>query len=309
MLVKLLVLGRPGSGKTTAFRRINTFMRDREWSVTRIRDYEILRRMFRHDTEQKKFRLADHGGFDVVDFSVLDSALVEVENQVRSHMPAMKENELVIIELARSDYKRGLEPFSSEFLQDAHILFVDADVETCIQRVHQRIVDHVALDNHFVSDHIMRSYYCKDNRPYMKYLAALSTEAYKAGGNSGGIVQCIENAGSRDTFYAAIDGFIAVLLAQVLHLNLLPQSLISNTQIGCMETPRRGFGGQGTAVVAQLDTLGGEGLLQECGRSVEVGGVGKVRQQGCALLVGEVCYDVGSRDNDGLDHQVIKSDL
>jgi len=284
-------------------------MKDREWSVTRIRDYEILQRMFRHDTEKKKFRLADHGGFDVVDFSVLDSALVEVENQVRSHMPAMKENELVIIEFARSDYKTGLEPFSSEFLQNAHILFIDADVETCVQRIHRRVTDHLAVDNHFVSDHILRGYYGNDNRPYMRYLAGLSAEACKKGDGTGGIVQCVENTGSLDAFYAAIDDFIAVVLARVLHLNPPPQSLISNAQIGRVETSRCGFGGQGTAVVAQLDTLAGEGLLQECGRIVEVGGVGQVRQQGCALLVGEACYDVGSRDDGGLDHQVIKSDL
>src|SRR6266487_2364404 len=97
MLIKVFVLGRPGSGKTTAFRRISALLNDKGWPITRIRDYGILQGMSRHEIEGKKFRPADHGGFDVVDFSVLDNALVEVERQVRLRMLTVKEKELIVV--------------------------------------------------------------------------------------------------------------------------------------------------------------------------------------------------------------------
>ncbi len=214
MLIKVFVLGRPGSGKTTAFRRISALLNDKGWPITRIRDYGILQGMSRHEIEGKKFRPADHGGFDVVDFSVLDNALVEVERQVRLRMLTVKEKELIVVEFARSDYKTGLEPFSPEFLQDVHMLFIDADVETCIQRVHQRVANGMVADSHFVSDHILRGYYGNDNRPYMKYLAELSAEAQREGKNTTGVVQCIENTGSLDDFHTAIDDFITAVVEQ-----------------------------------------------------------------------------------------------
>jgi thymidylate kinase len=214
MLIKIFVLGRPGSGKTTAFRRISAIIKDKGWPVTRIRDYGILQSMSRDAIEGKKFRPTDHGGFDVVDFSVLDNALVEVERQVKLRMLTAREKELVVVEFARSDYKTGLEPFSPEFLQDVHMLFIDADVETCIQRVHQRVAKGLAPDSHFVSDHILRGYYGNDNRSYMKYLAELSAEARRGEKSTMGVVQCIENTGSLDDFHTAIDDFIITFVEQ-----------------------------------------------------------------------------------------------
>lgn len=228
MFIKIFVLGRPGSGKTTAFRRVSTLMGNKNWPVTRIRDYGILQRMSRDKIEGKKFRPADYGGFDVIDFSVLDSSLVEVERRVRLHMLTSEENELVVIEFARSDYKTGLTPFSSEFLQGAHILFVDADIETCIQRIHQRVANGLLPDNHFVSDHILRGYYGNDNRPYMKYLAELSAEARRGEKGITSVIQCIENTGSLDDFYMAIGDFIAAVMEQeqgFFNLEMIPYFL------------------------------------------------------------------------------------
>jgi adenylate kinase family enzyme len=213
MLVKLFVLGRPGSGKTTAFYRIKARAEENGWHVSRVRDYKILQSMFQHDIEQKKFRPADHNGFDVIDFSVLNDALLEVERLVKFRMLTTKRNELIIVEFARDEYKAALEVFSPDFLQGTHILFVDADIDTCIQRIHQRISRVLEPDNHFISDTIMRSYYSKDNREYMKHRAILSANATAKEKRAARIVQYIENIGSLDYLYTNVDQFFNNVMA------------------------------------------------------------------------------------------------
>lgn len=201
MAVKVFILGRPGSGKTTASHLITELVKCKGWSVTRIREYEILRSMFAVDIEHKRFRPTKYNGFDVIDFSVLDEALVEVEKEVREHMLSAKKKEFIIVELARDDYCETLKPMDPEFLHDTYILFVDADIDTCIQRIHQRISCSAKVDNHFVSDEILRSYYYKDN---MQYVASHLKTDY----GIEKIVLGIDNTGSLHAFAEQVIQFI-----------------------------------------------------------------------------------------------------
>ncbi len=215
MLIKVFILGRPGSGKTTAFHWIQQRAEESGWSVNRIRDYEILHNMFLNDTEQKKFRAIDHNGFDVIDFSVLKDALLEVERLVKLRMLTTKDKELLIVEFARDDYKIALEIFSTDLLQDTHILFVDADVNTCIQRIHQRIACRLAPDNHFISDTIMKKYYGKDNTEYMRHLTS-PTAGFLAGEKrSASIIQYIENTTSLNYLYTNVDQFFDEMMRSI----------------------------------------------------------------------------------------------
>ncbi len=170
MLVKLFILGRPGSGKSSAARIIATIARCRGWNTTHINDYDILKEMAQADTAHKNFRQTEHGGFDVQDFSVLDIALKDVEK--RAQHRSLEQDTLVIIEFARDDYSKALKWFSSGFLQDAYFLFMHLDLDTCIQRIQKRITytytDPPISDNHYVSEEIVRGYYQMDNRQYIK---------------------------------------------------------------------------------------------------------------------------------------------
>jgi adenylate kinase family enzyme len=165
MGVKVFVLGRPGSGKSTAARHLNYLMRCQEWSVKHFNDYDILWEMFLADTEHKKFRPTPHNGFDATDFTVFDDALKELEKRVQAEVEQVN---LLTIEFARDDYRMALKQFSTEFLQDSYFLFLDADIETCLRRVHERVEHAETDDDHpSFSDDIFRWYYARDNRLYM----------------------------------------------------------------------------------------------------------------------------------------------
>src|SRR5579859_8151792 len=132
MSVKAFFLGRPGSGKTTAARYIVELAQRRNFEALRMKDYEILLEMFRQDNG-KKFRPAEYGGFDVLDFSVIDDALLQLERNVEE-VYAQKGQKVIIIEFARDDYQKTLLKFHPDFLKDAYFVCVDADLDICIQR-------------------------------------------------------------------------------------------------------------------------------------------------------------------------------
>ena len=174
MAVKVFLLGRPGSGKTTAFHVIKTLADKEGWYTKYFREYEILYEMYKFDT-QDKFKCADHGGFEVRDFSVLEISAKHLEDKVNDYLSTASKDEIVCIELARDDYKKAMHFFSSEFLLDAYFLFIEVDVETCIRRIHHR-VKYASTSGHFVPDNILRSYYAENG---FKYMTSFFKEDYK----------------------------------------------------------------------------------------------------------------------------------
>ena len=196
MGVKVFVLGRPGSGKSTAARYLNHLMRCQEWSVKHFNDYDILQEMFLADTEHKKFRPTPHNGFDAIDFSVFDDALNDLEQRVQKEM---EHTNLLTIEFARDDYRMALKQFSADFLQNSYFLFLDADIETCLRRVHERVECAETNDDHpSFSDDIFRWYYARDNRQYIAHRLQVEFGIYK-------FVKVIENRGPLSHFLHSIE--------------------------------------------------------------------------------------------------------
>ena len=198
MSAKVFVLGRPGSGKSTAASQVKRFLMQREWTARHINDYKILRKMFLADTQQIRFRPTEHNGFDAIDLTVMNIALREVEAEAHSCLSA---TDLVTIEFARNDYREALQQFTPSFLKDAYFLFLDADIETCLQRVHERVIHSTSIDDHpSFSDAIFRNYYQKENGAYMTACLQKDFALYKQ-------VKVINNTGSLNDFKQSVEQF------------------------------------------------------------------------------------------------------
>jgi adenylate kinase family enzyme len=205
MSAKVFVLGRPGSGKSTAARHVKWFLMQREWTARHINDYTILHKMFLADTQQIKFRATEHNGFDAIDLTVMDIALQKVEAEVHTCLPSV---DLVTIEFARNDYREALQQFAPSFLRDAYFLFLDADIETCLQRVHERVMCSNSIDDHpSFSDAIFRCYYQKENGAYMAACLRKEFSLQKQ-------VKVINNTGSLDDFIHCIEQFADEIFRQ-----------------------------------------------------------------------------------------------
>jgi shikimate kinase len=205
---KLFIVGRPGSGKSTAAQYISGIVRDQHWNVTRthIDDYPILQQMTKSQPE--KFHLKENGGFDAIDLSVLDIALVQVEQQVRGierNEHALTEH-LVTIEFARDDYKRAFQMFSHDFIQDSYLLFMHASVETCLKRIHFRTAFPMSADDHpSFSDELYREHYANDNITYITFLQQERPPVFKR-------VQIIVNEISPQYLIPSLEEFVGAIL-------------------------------------------------------------------------------------------------
>lgn len=216
MLQKLFVLGRPGSGKTTAHRHIEKYLGERytSWSIIRYNDYDILQEMFLleelfpHAHKPKQFAAKEHYSFEVLDFAVLDTALVTLEQRVLGK-PLHTNDELVVIEFGRQDYGQALNIFSDPFLQDAYFLFLHAELETCSQRINARITMPPTPDNHFVSEEILRGYYGKQIiPPIITTSRGASIEQHR--------VKVVNNQGDLHGFNRELEAFIDHILVAAL---------------------------------------------------------------------------------------------
>ncbi len=212
--VKLFVLGRPGSGKSEAYRQIDKYIQQshKNWSVIHFTDYEILQEMFQFEKyfqlneKLRKFQPREHEGFDVRDFSVLDDVLKELEKKIKFRYSEVRNEQLIVIEFARDYYGEALKLFSLNFLKDAYFLFINSDINTCIQRVHDRVAHSTSVDDHFVSDDILCSYYKRQRIPFklerVDFLHSNKVQVITSR------MHLINNKGSKQDFTRKINRFI-----------------------------------------------------------------------------------------------------
>lgn len=177
----IFVLGLPGSGKSTAARYIEMLARDYDWDPNLLQDYRILYDMFQADKEGTRFSstLYDgYDGFDVHDFNAFDDALKELVCWLGEKERPSKGRAVNIIEFARDDYCKALELFASIPLTEAFFLFIDAEVETCKQRIQARVANPQTPDDHYVSEYIFEAYYNRDHRQYLTSAATCLRERF-----------------------------------------------------------------------------------------------------------------------------------
>lgn len=165
---KVLILGRPGSGKSTASRYLVKKIQQKHITTERVNDFYLLKGMFLKDTKHKRFVPTAEGGFNATDFRVFDEVLWAIEERIRDQ--SKKGVGFFTIEFARTEYQEPLRQFSNEFLhKDTFVLFLDASIETCLYRIRERIAHPKSPDDHTsFSEDKFRIYYAQDNRKYMQ---------------------------------------------------------------------------------------------------------------------------------------------
>lgn len=220
MSIRIFIIGRPGSGKSSVAQHIINVLQQHIWHVEHLFDYPLLQERFQRELDEKdpfqKRRFKPRGpedlrGFDVINFTVLDEVLSNIANHATniSNNTAPNEKKLLLIEFARNDYQHALSLFGDSLMQDAHILYIDADLEACIQHINQRI-DSRSPYGHFVSDNIMRRYYYKDDwlqdNQCQQYLASLSERGIRT------YPYPIANKGTQGELFGEVNKFIKTYL-------------------------------------------------------------------------------------------------
>ena len=158
MVETIFVFGYSGSGKTTAAHCVEMLTREKgeKWSATRFNDYAIMYEWFIKGIGHQRFSRTEHGGFDILIPEIYDLAIKALIRIIREHKPS--EHELMIIDFARCDYSSSLALLGKDLLQPAYFLFLKADLETCVQRVHQRVRNPLTIDDHFVPSSVFECF-------------------------------------------------------------------------------------------------------------------------------------------------------
>ena len=218
MAVVEFLLGRPGSGKSLAAQYIEELLDlkthdsrklelphagstlARDWQVEHITDYRFLQKMFLSEGEATgRFKATKHGGFDVVDFSILNTVLEMVYREVCQQLG--DQSKLILVEFARDNYSDIQQIFKKIYF-DAHFLYFEANIETCIQRVKTRAERRETINDNFVSEEIMREYYRADY-----------SNVWLEGKNNK--VEIIQNDGTKEEFGDKIQKFLENFLRKM----------------------------------------------------------------------------------------------
>ncbi len=225
MLRNMYVLGRAGSGKSTAAQEIVRLAKKWGWSSEHLFDYSFLFERFRKEVAcntpdaQRVFKQLGEEveqGFDVKDFGVLNDVLGEMAARLKKQneeILRLHSNHLRVIEFARQKNNEALEIFNRQgLLANSFLLYVDLDTEECIKRIHRRQGNILPTRfDHIVSDEIMLSYYSRDDwgrKPMVDYLAYVKRDGFKIQ------TEKIKNDGSKqalvDKVTATLESYLRV---------------------------------------------------------------------------------------------------
>jgi adenylate kinase family enzyme len=206
MSVKVFVLGSPGTGKSTVVRRLLELAENNNYPATRMKDYHILLEMFHEKIYEDKFRKSEHGGFQVLDPAIYDMALKQLEKEVEKEESCAADDEILTIEFARNNYRDAFHKFSASFLENSYFFFLNSSIDTCIDRIHNRITYPHVSDCHFVPDEVVRAYDGSENWPYI-------TQEFIKDFNIRKEIALYRNIGSIDDLYAQVDRFAETIFA------------------------------------------------------------------------------------------------
>ena len=156
------MIGRPGCGKSVAYRILEEELRARGYDgeFKRADDFPFLKHIFDTDVEYKRHRPAPVGGVKVTDDRVWDD-LARALNEEALKLQAP--NRLLFIEFSRDNYVRAFKHFSPKILQNSIVVYVDAPFDLCWERNARRVRKEKGLDAHLVSREEMEKTYARDD--------------------------------------------------------------------------------------------------------------------------------------------------
>ncbi len=167
----VILLGRPGCGKSAVYRDIETRVKEEGLAQTfeRVDDFPKLWGKFMADDQLSKegkeriySRPTDDGGYKVINNDIWDEILKDVNEDVISKS---KDDHLIFIEFSRPNNIHSIKNFSDEILNSAVVVYIDVDFETCWKR---NVARHEAAlsagtDDHLVSREEMEETYLHDD--------------------------------------------------------------------------------------------------------------------------------------------------
>lgn len=171
-LPNVFLIGRPGCGKSVAYRILEEELRVRgyEGKFKRVDDFPFLKHIFDMDVEYKRHRPAPGGGLKVTDDAVWDE-LSKALN--REALKLQSPSRLLFIEFSRDDYQRAFKHFNSKLLRDSLVVYIDCPWNVCWERNVRRAKMEKGLDAHLVSKEEMEiTYKHDDHEELSKYIEA-----------------------------------------------------------------------------------------------------------------------------------------
>lgn len=179
MAAKVILMGRPGSGKSHTARHIEQAASGLGLSFLHTGDYHILYQMYQADTACRRFEAADPSrpqlGFTVKDPSVFAEAMDKLIDLIEREAP---NKDLLIVEFARNEYKSVFSDIPPVLYKDSFIIYFESELQTCIRRIQDRISNiqtaadyrgalEKVVDNHLISPTYMLENFSQDNFEYM----------------------------------------------------------------------------------------------------------------------------------------------
>jgi len=225
VMIKIaFLLGRPGSGKSSLAQLIEASAQRRGWATQHFYDYKYLQDMFQREVEEnvpldeRAFRRKGPDvchGFDVVRFEVLDTVLEQMaEDILTARSENQAANRFFLIEFARKEYCRALHIFGYDILRDVHLFYIKLGLESCIERVRQRVVENCSRSDfdHFVSEEIMYGYYNIDDwldGRISEYLDYLQSDLEHVS------VKEIDNSGTYQELEEKVEEIVSLLVPEL----------------------------------------------------------------------------------------------
>ena len=189
-----LLIGPSAAGKTTVRSHMQRRLGELGHTVKTYTEFPLLLEMAQQG--DSRFRLhADNNGFEMLDASAYQDALRKIVEQMKHDYQASIATPDFIIELAPDGFWSETLTIPTAILDAAHVMHIEVDADTCIERLGLRAQESGA-DNHHFDPNVWRALFAHDNSAFILQLAT-AREA------TGPIVSVFHNHPGADLIRAA----------------------------------------------------------------------------------------------------------